>query len=680
MKTTLFGVTYSFADVKTVLAKANEDKSGDDMAEISASNVSERVAAKYVLSDLTLERIFENPAVPYERDEITRVIMDAVDMAAYTSIKSWSVGELRDFLLSATTEKIKGIQNGLTAEMISAVTKLMSNGDLIYAAKKIPVTATCNTTIGLPGTFSVRLQPNHPRDSVEGILASAREGLSYACGDAVIGINPASDNAESVRKILDAVTELYEYYRVPTQNCVLAHITTQMEALRGGAPLDLMFQSLGGSEKTNRDFGISVALLDEAYAMTKELKHSAGENFMYFETGQGTALSSLGHYDSDQLTMEARAYGLSKRYSPFLVNTVVGFIGPEYLYDGKQITRAALEDHFMGKLSGLPMGVDVCYTNHARADRNDMDNIITLLAAAGCNYVMGIPCTDDIMLMYQSTAFHDSAAVRETLNLRPIAAFEKRMEELGILRDGRLGERAGDASVFGQLGNPAEETNARIGVGRVGARMTNATGLKLLADHSVARDAVWNDSDVPQLDGLGFYRIRTLVKDKEEYVRRPDKGKCFSEEALKLLRERVVNSPDIQFIAADGLSPAAIEANIEEMYRLIKEYAEAEGYSFGSPIFVKYGRVASMDKISAALNAKVSLIFIGERPGLGANDSMSCYMGYRCSPDKPEAQWNCVSNIRAKGLTVSEAAEQIQSLIKQYVKYEASGIFLKGLL
>jgi len=336
----------------------------------------------------------------------------------------------------------------LTSEMIAGVTKLMSNMDLVYAAKKMHNLATCNTTIGRPGTLSSRLQPNHPTDGLAGIMASTMEGLSYGIGDAVIGLNPVVDTIDSLSAVLHSFKDFMVKWDIPTQNCVLAHVTSQMAALRRGVPMDLMFQSLAGSQIANEVFGITVPLMDEAYALMQEKKSSRGPNCMYFETGQGSELSSDGNHGADQLTMEARCYGLAKRYHPFLVNTVVGFMGPEYLYDGRQMIRAGLEDHFMGKLTGLPMGVDVCYTNHMKADQNDVENLALLLAAADCTYFMGIPGGDDVMLMYQTTSYHDIASLREISGKKPIREFNQRMEQLGILHDGKLTNRAGDLSIF----------------------------------------------------------------------------------------------------------------------------------------------------------------------------------------------------------------------------------------
>lgn len=450
LKTKLFGTVYQFGSVKEVLAKANEEKSGDQLAGIAAENSTERVAAKEVLSHMLLSDLRNNPVVPYEEDEVTRVIQDAVNETIYNEIKNWTVGELREWLLSydATPRKIKRISKGLTSEMVAAVAKLMSNMDLIYAAKKIRVPATCNTTIGLDGTLSIRLQPNHTTDNLDGIAISVYEGLSYGAGDAVIGLNPVDDTVDNVRRVLELFKSIKDKWEIPTQACVLAHVTTQMEAVRQGAPTDLIFQSIAGSQKGNEAFGIDVAMLDEARALVLKHGTSHGENVMYFETGQGAELSADAHYGADQVTMEARCYGLAKRYKPFLVNTVVGFIGPEYLYDSKQVIRAGLEDHFMGKLTGIPMGVDACYTNHIKADQNDIENLAILLTTAGCNYFMGIPNGDDIMLNYQCTSYHDGPSLRELLNLSPIKEFECWMEKMGILKDGKLTERAGDASIF----------------------------------------------------------------------------------------------------------------------------------------------------------------------------------------------------------------------------------------
>ena len=448
LSTGLNGEHYSFRDIREVMGKANEEKSGDKLAGVAAHSPQERVAARLVLSGLRVKDICENPAVPYEQDEVTRLILDGLNSHIYNEIADLPIGSLRELILKSKPWELERLRRGLSSEVIAAVCKLMSNLDLIYAAAKMRVEATCVTTIGKPGTLSVRLQPNHPTDDVEGITASVLEGLSYGAGDAVIGLNPVDASCASVQAILTRFEDLKQKYRIPTQICVLAHITTQMEALRKGAPCDLMFQSIAGSEKGNAAFGISAGLISEAKDLMAKEGSSHGPNQLYFETGQGSELSSAAHNGWDQVTMESRCYGFAKSYSPFLVNTVVGFIGPEYLYDNRQFIRAGLEDHFMGKMHGLPMGCDCCYTNHMRADQYDNENLMVLLAAAGCNYFMGVPHGDDVMLNYQSTGFHDSAAVRETLRLEPIAPFARWLEKWGFWQDGRLGPNAGDASVF----------------------------------------------------------------------------------------------------------------------------------------------------------------------------------------------------------------------------------------
>jgi len=451
LKTRLFGKTYEFKSVREVMGKANEEKSGDKLAGVAAETAEERVAAKYVLANLTLNDLRNNPAVPYEEDEVTRIIQDDVNETIFNEIKNWTVSELREWILDVDTtpDMIRRVSRALTAEMIAGVCKLMSNLDLIYAAKKIRVSAHCNTTIGLPGTFSSRLQPNHTTDDPKGILASVMEGLSYGCGDAVIGLNPVDDSVESVARILKMFDEFKHKWDIPTQICVLAHVTTQTEAAkRLGAPLDLMFQSIAGSQKGNEAFGLTAQMLEEGRQTMLTRGTCTGPNVMYFETGQGSELSSDAHNGWDQVTMEARCYGFAKRFKPFLVNTVVGFIGPEYLYDSKQVIRAGLEDHFMGKLTGIPMGCDACYTNHMKADQNDIENLATLLVAAGCNYIMGVPEGDDCMLMYQCTGYHEAAALREVMGLRPIHEFDMWLEKMGFSENGKLTKLAGDASVF----------------------------------------------------------------------------------------------------------------------------------------------------------------------------------------------------------------------------------------
>jgi ethanolamine ammonia-lyase large subunit len=424
---TIDGVTYTFRDLKDLLAKATPARSGDELAGIAARSSVERVAAQMALADLPLTAFLNEAVIPYESDEVTRLIFDSHSPSAFTSIASLTVGGLRDKLLSydTTTDSLAALAPGLTPEMAAGVSKLMRVQDLVSVARKIHVVTRFRTTVGLAGRLSTRLQPNHPTDDPVGIAAAIIDGLLLGSGDAVIGINPAADNVASTRTLLQIIDSVRERYAIPTQSCVLAHITTQLAALEQGAPIDLIFQSVAGTELANTSFGINLALLDEAHHAACELhRGTVGNNVMYFETGQGSALSANAHHGVDQQTCEARAYAVARRFSPMLVNTVVGFIGPEYLYDGKQILRAGLEDHFCGKLLGLPMGCDVCYTNHAEADQDDMDTLLTLLGAAGVNYIMGVPGADDIMLQYQSTSFHDALYLRSTLGLRPAPEFE----------------------------------------------------------------------------------------------------------------------------------------------------------------------------------------------------------------------------------------------------------------
>jgi ethanolamine ammonia-lyase large subunit len=444
------GEHFTFGSVKEVLARANPPKSGDDLAGVSARTPVERVAARAVLSELTLADLRAHPAVPYETDELTRMVEDSLDRAAYLAVAHLSVGQLREWLLetSTTGPMIRSISPGLTPEMVAAVVKLMSNLDLMIVGSKCQVVVRANNTLGLPGRFSSRVQPNHPTDDVTGILLSAREGLAYGCGDAVIGVNPATDTPESTAEILRALHALRVDNAIPTQHCVLSHVTVQMKALELGCPMDLMFQSLAGSQTGNEAFGISLQLMDEAYAQMRERGTGIGPNCMYFETGQGSELSSAAHHGTDQVTMEARCYGFARRYAPFLVNTVVGFIGPEYLEDGPQISRAALEDHCMGKLLGLPMGCDACFTYHAAMSQDELESLKVMLGAAGCTYLMSMPVGDDIMLNYQSTSYHDVPSVRMLLGKRPTPEFDAWLHERDIMRGDQPGPRFGDITVL----------------------------------------------------------------------------------------------------------------------------------------------------------------------------------------------------------------------------------------
>ncbi|HYP57099.1 MAG TPA: ethanolamine ammonia-lyase subunit EutB [Beijerinckia sp.] len=436
------GTRYTFPDLRTLLARASPARAGDRLAGLAAASDEERVAARMALADLPLTHFLNEALVPYEQDEVTRLILDTQDKNAFAPVASLTVGAFRDWLLSdeATSEKLAALAPGLTPEMAAAVSKLMRNQDLIAVAKKTSVVTRFRTTIGLPGRLSVRLQPNHPSDDLAGIGASILDGLLYGCGDACIGINPATDSAAQATLLLERIEDLRLKFDIPLQSCVLAHVTTTMQVMERGKPVDLVFQSIAGSEAANKSFGVTLALLDEAHDAVRGLNRAPeGANLMYFETGQGAALSANAHHGVDQQTMEARAYAVARRYHPLLINTVVGFIGPEYLYDGKEIIRAGLEDHFCGKLLGLPMGVDICYTNHAEADQDDMDNLLTLLGVAGCTYIMGVPGADDIMLSYQSTSYHDALYVRGVLGLKPAPEFEAWLMRMDIMdRNGRV--------------------------------------------------------------------------------------------------------------------------------------------------------------------------------------------------------------------------------------------------
>ncbi|WP_375276142.1 ethanolamine ammonia-lyase subunit EutB [Methylorubrum thiocyanatum] len=425
--------THVFADLATLMAKATPVRSGDCLAGIAAESAEENMAARWCLAEVPLKDILARPLIPYEADDVTRLILDDHDEAAFAEIASLTVGDFREFLLTASSETLARIAPGVTPEIAAAVSKIMRNQDLILVARKCRVVTRFRNTIGLPGTLAVRLQPNHPTDDPAGVTASILDGLSYGCGDAVIGINPVSDSIQTMGTLLTLFDSIIERLEIPTQACVLTHVTTTLDAMNRGLPVDLVFQSIAGTQRANASFGVTLPILQEAHEAALALKRGTlGDNVMYFETGQGSALSADAHHGIDQQTLEARAYAVARRYRPLLVNTVVGFIGPEYLYDGKEIIRAGLEDHFCGKLMGVPLGVDVCYTNHAEADQDDMDTLLTLLGAAGCTYVMGIPGADDVMLNYQSTSFHDQLYIREVLGLRRAPEFEEWLARIGL--------------------------------------------------------------------------------------------------------------------------------------------------------------------------------------------------------------------------------------------------------
>ncbi|HUL12263.1 MAG TPA: ethanolamine ammonia-lyase subunit EutB [Methylococcaceae bacterium] len=433
--TTLGAKNFDFKNLRNLVAKASPLRSADELAGLAAESEEERAVAQRVLAEVPLRQFIEEPLIPPEEDEVSRLILEQHDSAAFAPVASLTVGEFRDWLLAGCGD-LSALAAGVMPEMAAAVSKLMRNQDLIAVARRCRVATRFRNTIGLPGRLSTRLQPNHPTDDPRGIAASILDGLMYGSGDAVIGINPATDNLGNVHSLLNLLDDVIQRQQIPTQSCVLSHVTTTMQLMERGAPVDLVFQSIAGTETANRSFGINLAMLGEAQAMALDLRRGTlGSNVMYFETGQGSALSANAHHGVDAQTCEARAYAVARAFAPLLVNTVVGFIGPEYLYDGKQIIRAGLEDHFCGKLLGLPMGCDVCYTNHAEADQNDMDNLLTLLGVAGCTYIMGIPGADDIMLAYQSTSFHDALYLREVLGLRPAPEFEEWLQRQGIFND-----------------------------------------------------------------------------------------------------------------------------------------------------------------------------------------------------------------------------------------------------
>jgi len=452
---TVGGLTWRFDSLRQLLAKASPARSGDYLAQVAADSDAERAAAQMALADVPLKRFLTEALIPYEDDEVTRLIIDTHDAAAFAAVSHLTVGGLRDWLLGDQADEIslRVLAPGLTPEMAAAVSKIMRVQDLVLVAQKIRVVTRFRNTVGLRGRMSTRLQPNHPTDDPAGIAASLMDGLLYGNGDAMIGINPATDSLSAISELLKMLDGVINHYGIPTQACVLTHVTSSVAAIERGVPLDLVFQSIAGTEAANASFGISLEILREGYEAGLSLKRGTlGQNLMYFETGQGSALSANAHHDVDQQTCEARAYAVARHFDPFLVNTVVGFIGPEYLYNGKQIIRAGLEDHFCGKLLGVPMGCDICYTNHAEADQDDMDMLLTLLGVAGINFIMGIPGSDDIMLNYQTTSFHDALYARKTLGLRPAPEFEAWLERMGILHqgDGQLRLGSGVPPLFRQ--------------------------------------------------------------------------------------------------------------------------------------------------------------------------------------------------------------------------------------
>jgi len=631
--------------LRELLAHASPARSGDELAGIAATSAEERVRAQMALADVPLKRFLAEPIIPYESDAVTRLICDSHDSAAFAPISHLTVGEFRDWLLSgqATPDRLTALAPGITPEMAAAVSKLMRVQDLVTAAAKCRVVTLFHATIGLPGRLATRLQPNHPTDDLHGIAESILEGLRHGNGDAVIGVNPAGDNTRTVEALLHMLDRIRERFEIPTQICVLAHVTTQMLALRHGAPIDLVFQSIAGTEAANTAFGVTLAMLDEAHQAAREL--GRGENVMYFETGQGSALSAGAHHGVDQQTCEARAYAVARRYRPLLVNTVVGFIGPEYLFNGKQILRAGLEDHFCGKLLGLPMGCDICYTNHAEADQDDMDTLLTLLGVAGCNYIMGVPGADDVMLHYQSTSFHDALYLRSALGLKPAPEFEAWLQ-----RGADLPVRASDIT-------PPTRIDSTL----------TADVLHFQLDHARARDAVHEELDPGSLN-LPHILVHSQARDRREFLLRPDLGRRLSTQLDRA-------DYDAAIVIADGLSATAVHHHAPGVIAALLPLLE--GWSLAPLIVALQARVALGDEIGAALGARMVAMLIGERPGLTSPDSLGIYLTYDPRPGRTDAERNCISNVRTEGISYDLAARKLHFLMSEARRRKLSGVHLK---
>jgi ethanolamine ammonia-lyase large subunit len=702
---TVGGKTYVFADLKMLLAKATPARSGDVLAGIAAGSAQERVAAQMALADTRLTDFLSSAVIPYESDEVTRLIVDTHDMAAFASIAHLTVGGFRDWLLSdaAHAESLARLAPGITPEMAAAVTKIMRVQDLITVGAKCRVVTQFRNTIGLTGRLSTRIQPNHPTDDPRGVAASLLDGLLLGGGDAVIGVNPATDNVDACIRILEMLDAMRLRFEMPVQSCVLTHVTNTMQAMERGAPVDLIFQSVAGTEAANHGFGVNLAMLREAREMALTLgRGTVGDNVMYFETGQGSALSAGAHHGVDQQTLECRAYAVARAFSPLLVNTVVGFIGPEYLFNGKQIIRAGLEDHCCGKLLGLPMGCDVCYTNHAEADQDDMDVLLTLIAAAGCTFIMGVPGADDIMLNYQSTSHHDALYVRRLLGKRPAPEFEAWLERMGVfgadgslqsLTDSRpsspvleaLGEIApasearAASSIWTRLG---EFTPARIGIAPTGVSQPTGAHLAFQWDHAQARDAVGSLLDLDGLRiSLGDLGMETLAlhseaADRAEYIQRPDLGRRLNPASLDQLA-RTPGGWDVVFVVADGLSATAANRHAAPLLSAVLPALRNSNWKIGPVILVEQGRVGVGDPIAEAQDANMVVVLIGERPGLTTPDSLGVYLTWRPRGAMADSQRNCLSNVRPEGLSYSIAAARLLYLMSEGRRRQVSGIELK---
>ncbi len=696
------GVTYGFADLKTLLARATPLRSGDQLAGVAAESAQERVAAQKALAEVPLTTFLTEAIIPYETDEVTRLIMDTHDRAAFAPVARLTVGGFRDWLLSdaADTVTLTSLAPGLTPEMAAAVSKIMRLQDLIAVGAKCRVVTRFRDTIGLPGRLSTRVQPNHPTDDPRGVAASILDGLRLGGGDAVIGINPATDNTDAYIRLVEMIDALRCRLELPTQSCILAHVTTAMQAMERGAPVDLVFQSVAGTEAANRGFGISLALLQDAHEMALALgRGTVGDNVMYFETGQGSALSADAHHGVDQQTVEARAYAVARRFRPLLVNTVVGFIGPEYLFDGKQITRAGLEDHFCGKLLGVPMGCDICYTNHAEADQDDMDGLLTLLGVAGVTFIMGLPGADDIMLNYQSTSFHDALYVRRALNKKPAPEFEAWLERMGILDSGgapralpapgpltvalnELAPAGGSlvpAAVWDRL---RQFTPARIGIEATGVSQPTTAHLDFQWDHAQARDAVYSGLDVAGLTAglealtLEAVALHSEAADRHEYLQRPDRGRRLDGASLRTL-SGLPQGADVVFVIADGLSATAVNHHANGLLAAVLPALKQDGLRVGPVALVEQGRVAVGDGVALALGAEMVITIIGERPGLTAADSVGVYLTWHPRPDTRDSERNCLSNVRPEGLPLPQAAAKLLYLMRESRRRRLSGVELK---
>ena len=712
---------YTFQSLRELMAKASPLRSGDVLAGVAAKSETERIAAQLCLANVHLKDFLQEELVPYSTDEVTRLIIDSHNSVAFAPVSSMTVGSFREWLLNyeTTAEKLTQIATGLTPEMVAAVCKICRNQDLILIAKKCRVVTKFRNTIGLEGRVSVRLQPNHPTDNPEAISVSILDGLLYGCGDAVIGINPATDSAKSVNYLLQLIDAIIQKFEIPTQSCILGHVTTQLKAMEMGAPIDLVFQSVAGTQATNTSFGINLELLRQAREAALSLgRGTLGNNVMYFETGQGSCLSANGHHGLDQQTLEARAYAVAREFSPLLVNTVVGFIGPEYLQDGKQIIRAGLEDHFCGKLLGLPMGCDVCYTNHSLADQEDMDVLLTLLGVAGCSFFMGVPGADDIMLNYQSTSFHDAQYLRQVLGSKPAPEFATWLEKMQVMDVNRAQLKTINRAHKLLLAAPCESdsgailpqkeiivsdqspnvkkdpwnslrafTPARIALGRAGGSLPTHEMLDFRGEHALARDAVFEDFKAQEVMnslqklGLKCVCVQSQAADRLKYLERPDFGRSLAPESKNILQttaslnKQGVNS--VCIVVSDGLSAAAVNKNVVPLVALLAQKIENSDLQLLHVVVAEFGRVALQDEIGEILGADISVILLGERPGLGSYDSIGAYITYKPRVGRTDAERNCVSNIRETGLSLQAASDKIFSLLHTALMLQESGVGVK---